>query len=180
MFKLKLLVLDIDGILTDGKKYYGKDGVSVYKTFCDKDWTTIKRFKAIGIEVIFLTGDPFNEKIGNNRNITTIVNRKEGYHKDKSEYLPILCSKYKCTNKEIAYFGDDLFDIGIMKLLDLSFCPKDSPNLVKKYCKTIPVKGGNNAILKLYETLEQLNIIPKYSYEEIMGKIYNLDLKEVF
>ena len=40
---IKLLILDVDGVLTDGKKYYNRDGDVVMKTFCDKDWTAIKR-----------------------------------------------------------------------------------------------------------------------------------------
>lgn len=178
--KLKLLILDIDGVLTDGKKYYDKSGMPCLKTFCDKDWTTIKRFKAIGVNVVFLTGDPFNEKIGNNRNIHTIVNRKDGYHKDKLYYLSELCEKYNCDKDEVAYFGDDLFDIGIMKSLKLSFCPKDSPLLVKKYARVVDAKGGKNAVLKLYEMCEGLGIIPKYSYTDIISKIYELDVKESF
>lgn len=180
MNKLKLLILDIDGVLTDGKKYYDKSGMPQFKTFCDKDWTTIKRFKAIGVNVVFLTGDPFNENIGNNRNIHTIVNRKDGYHKDKLYYLNELCKQYKCKTTEVAYFGDDLFDIGIMKSLNLSFCPKDSPKIVKRYARVVNAKGGKNAVLKLYETCEELNLIQTFTYEDIMSKIYELDLKESF
>ena len=51
---IKLVILDVDGVLTDGKKYYNRDGDVVMKTFCDKDWTAIKRFKALGIKVLFL------------------------------------------------------------------------------------------------------------------------------
>ena len=40
---IKLLILDVDGVLTDGKKVYGKEGTGLYKTFCDKDFTAIKR-----------------------------------------------------------------------------------------------------------------------------------------
>ena len=67
---IKLVILDVDGVLTDGKKYYNRDGDVLMKTFCDKDWTAIKRFKALGIKVLFLSGDPFNEKIAKNRNQT--------------------------------------------------------------------------------------------------------------
>ena len=65
---IKLLILDVDGVLTDGKKYYDSKGKVVMKTFCDKDWTAIKRFKALGVQVVFLTGDPFNTKIASQRN----------------------------------------------------------------------------------------------------------------
>ena len=49
------------------------DGNVVMKNFCDKDWTAVKRFRAIGIPVVFLTGDPFNAKILNNRNLPYVV-----------------------------------------------------------------------------------------------------------
>ena len=74
--KIKLLILDVDGILTDGRKYYGIDGMPFAKIFCDKDFTAIKRFRALGINVIFLTGDAkVNEKIGINRNIPVYLSR---------------------------------------------------------------------------------------------------------
>tara|TARA_R110000824_G_scaffold264397_3_gene453209 strand:+ start:259 stop:801 length:543 start_codon:yes stop_codon:yes gene_type:complete len=180
MNKLKLLILDVDGILTDGKKYYDKSGMPQLKIFCDKDWTTIKRFKAIGVEVIFLTGDPFNEEIGIKRNIPVIVNRKDGYHKDKSDYLDELCKKYNCELNEVVYYGDDLFDIGIMEKLQYSFCTKDSPQMVKDYARVVDINGGENAVLHLYEKCEDMELIERFTYDEIMGKIYELDTKEIF
>ena len=63
MNQIKLIVLDVDGVMTDGKKYYTREGKVVMKQFCDKDWTAIKRFRALGVNVVFLTGDPFNESI---------------------------------------------------------------------------------------------------------------------
>ena len=76
---IKLVILDVDGVMTDGKKYYDRDGNVVLKNFCDKDWTAIKRFRAIGIPVVFLTGDPFNATILKNRNLPYVVNRGDGF-----------------------------------------------------------------------------------------------------
>ena len=180
MNKIKLLILDIDGILTNGRKYYDKTGLAVYKTFCDKDWTSIKRFKAIGIEVMFLTGDPFNEQIANRRNIPVIVNRKDGYHNDKGDYVDEICNQFNCTPNEIAYFGDDLFDIGIMKKVKYAFSPLDSPKMVVENSIVVDRFGGDNAVLALYELCENMELIPTYSYEDIMDKIYELDKKEEF
>jgi hydroxymethylpyrimidine pyrophosphatase-like HAD family hydrolase len=58
------------------------------KTFCDKDWTAIKRFRAIGINVVFITGDSYNEAILKNCNLPVIVNRGAGFHNDKINFLP--------------------------------------------------------------------------------------------
>ena len=163
-FVIKLLILDVDGVLTDGKKYYNRDGDVVMKTFCDKDWTAIKRFRALGVNVIFLTGDPFNEKIASNRNIDCIVNRKDGKHTDKEDYLQEICETYKVTEKEIAFVGDDIFDIGIIKKVKYSYCPEDS-----------------NCIMILFDYLKDSKLLPKrYSDKEHLKEVYSLDVKEKF
>lgn len=180
MNKLKLLILDVDGVLTDGKKYYGKDGMPQLKTFCDKDWTAIKIFKAIGVDVVFLTGDPFNEEIGKNRNIHTIVNRKNGVHRDKSHYLDDLCNQYNCSREEVVYVGDDFFDIGLMKLLKFSFCPMDAPRIVRQHCIPLSTKGGDNLLYDLYTMCEYTGLIEVFEYDEIVNKVYDLDIKESF
>jgi len=171
---IKLLILDVDGVMTDGKKYYDRDGTVRYKTFCDKDWTAIKRFRALGINVLFLTGDAFNVNIANNRIIDVIVSRD----KDKSEYLEDICKDYNVTPSEIIFVGDDIFDIGLMKLVK-SFCPKDSPLDVKNYAQELNINGGQNMIMQLFDYLS-VKEIPKYDFEEHMKKVYELDAKEKF
>ena len=156
---IKLVILDVDGVLTDGKKYYNRDGEVMMKTFCDKDWTAIKRLRAMGITVIFLTGDPFNESIARNRNIDVIVNRKNGKHTDKSEFLEELVAKHKVKYSEIVYAGDDIFDIQIMKKIKHSFCPQDCPTIVEQNATPIPVNGGNNFAVALFEVLEEKKLI---------------------
>lgn len=178
--KIDLLILDIDGVLTDGRKWYDKNGKAKLKVFCDKDWTTIKRFKAINVKVIFLTGDSFNEQIALNRKIDVYVNRKNNKHVDKKEYLDEICKKYNTTTEKIAYFGDDLFDIGIMRKIKYPFCLKDSPKIVKKYSTTIDCIAGENAVLCLYEHMENEKIIYEADYNDLMKKIYELDIKESF
>lgn len=174
---IKLVVLDIDGIMTDGKKYYDQKGSVVLKTFCDKDWTSIKRFKSLGINVIFLSGDEnINKQIANDRNIDFYSSR----FSPKESLLKIIENRYGVDRKEICYFGDDLFDIGIMKEVGYSFCTCDSPLIVKLNSIELNVFGGNNAILHLFEYCEKYCLIPTLNYEEIMSKIYELDKKEKF
>lgn len=178
---IKLIVLDIDGVLTNGKKIYDNTGKCVYKEFCDKDWTAIKRFQALGIDVIFLTGDPnINSNIGLNRGIKTYVNRSNNTHIDKSYYLEEICTNHNVQPKNICYVGDDLFDIGIMRRVQYPFCVNDSPRMVKKYSTTLQKNGGDNVIACLFETLEDLGLIQVSDYEEVMDKIYELDKKQVF
>ena len=120
---IKLVILDVDGVMTDGKKYYDRDGNVVMKNFCDKDWTAVKRFRAIGIPVVFLTGDPFNAKILSNRNLPYVVNRGEGFHRDKVNFLDEILLDYNCGAEDVVYLGDDLFDYGIMEAVGHPYSP---------------------------------------------------------
>ena len=165
---IKLIILDVDGVLTDGTKYYDHDGKVVLKLFCDKDWTAIKRFRAIGIPVVFITGDPYN------------VNRGEGFHKDKVNYLTEVLDDYNCLAEEVLYLGDDLFDVNIMKSVGHPYCLLDSPIIVKQNANTLYCKAGENVIMQLFDKLEIDGLIPIVPYDEVMTKIYELDLKEKF
>jgi len=174
---IKLVILDVDGVMTDGKKYYGIDGMPFAKTFADKDWTSIKRFKALGIPVIFLTGDAnINEEIGKNRNIPTYLSRG----KEKADFIPEFEKIYNCTADDMLYVGDDLFDLGIMRKVGYAFSTKDAPLMVKDECITLPKNGGDNIILSLFEFCEQHKMVEIVEFDEIMGKINELDKKEVF
>jgi 3-deoxy-D-manno-octulosonate 8-phosphate phosphatase (KDO 8-P phosphatase) len=176
---LKLVILDVDGVLTDGKKYYDRDGAVRLKTFCDKDWTAIKRFKALGIKVIFLTGDTFNVTIAENRNIDVIVNRQNGTHRDKSDYLHEICQEYNVDAKEIVFAGDDIFDYHLMELVGKAYCPTDSPLEIKSVA--IPIaKGGENFVMHMFDHLEMMGEIVVGNFSDHLAKVYELDLLEKF
>ena len=178
--KIKLLILDVDGVMTDGIKYYDREGTVKLKTFCDKDWTAIKRFRAIGINVVFLTGDPYNVSILENRNLHVIANRGSGFHSDKANYLDDILKQYDCTEKETAYVGDDLFDLGIMQKVKYAYCYRDAPRCVRETANLLSAEGGQNVIMHLFDTLELKGLIPFVPYDKVIDKIYELDLKEKF
>ncbi len=180
MGRVKLLILDIDGVMTDGKKFYDREGKVGFKTFCDKDWTAIKRLRAIGIPVMCITGDPYNEPILKSRNLDVIVCRGKGFHSDKSQYLPEVCQKWSCKPEEIAFIGDDLFDIGLMKKVGFPFCVENSPRIVKENAKSIGVKGGEDVLMHLFDTLESMGLVDEVKYHEVISKVYELDLRETF
>ena len=178
--QIKLLIIDVDGIMTDGIKYYNRDGDVKLKTFCDKDWTAIKRFRAIGVNVVFLTGDGYNVMILENRNLHVITNRGKGFHSDKANYLEDILEEYECSAEDTAFIGDDLFDIGIMRKVGYPYCVKNSPQIVKDNAQTLKYKGGENVLMHLFELLEHQKLIPSVSYEDVVDKIYKLDIKEKF
>tara|TARA_B100001564_G_C20625327_1_gene664392 strand:- start:276 stop:818 length:543 start_codon:yes stop_codon:yes gene_type:complete len=180
MNQIKLLILDVDGVLTDGRKYYDNSGNVVLKKFCDKDWTAIKLFKVIGVNVVLLTGDSFNKFIENKRGIKTFVNRNKAEHIDKSEYLSKFLKSYNISKDEVCFVGDDIFDIGLMKKLKYSFCPSDSPKIVKENCYVLNNSGGENIVFSLLETLVDKNLVQPYNYDNIIDSLYKEDNRDIF
>jgi len=177
---IKLLILDVDGVMTDGRKYYDREGTVRYKQFCDKDWTAIKRFKALGIPVIFLTGDGFNVAIAHKRNIDVYVNRNDTHHTDKIHMLPTICEEYSVEPFDIAYIGDDIFDVRLLAAVGHAFCPKDAPSCVKRIAHHMQGKGGENLVMELFDYLDQSGKLPSYYFDHHLEEIYKLDLKEKF
>ena len=183
---IKLVIIDVDGVLTDGTKSYDKEGKGQLKNMCDKDWTTIKRFKAIGIPVVSITGDPFNQAVLERRNIKTYVNRNptdDGgiSHVCKSSYLQDLYKEYDCGPEHTVYIGDDIFDIKIMKSVNWSFCPVDAPSIVKdNVWHVLKHPGGHNVLVEMFEVLEWEQLVPSVPYSELIGKLYEIDEKDRF
>ena len=173
---IKLVILDVDGVMTDGKKYYGLDGIPFAKTYCDKDFTAIKRLRGSGVSVCFLSGDDrVNKNMAKNRNIDFYSARG----KDKAEFIRKFKKTYDCESYEMIYVGDDLFDLSIMKEVGLAFCPVDSPDKIKKYCgesNIIDRKGGENVVARLVDILLKRKMIN----DATMKEIENLDKNEKF
>ncbi len=174
--KIKLVILDIDGIMTDGRKYYGLDGLPFAKTYCDKDFTAIKRLRAAGIKVCFLSGDEkVNKLMAKNRNIDFYSARG----KDKADFVENFESIYQTDKNNMLYIGDDLFDLSIMKVVGHAFCPQDSPDILREYCgikNVVPRNGGENVVAKLVDMLLERKQISDCTMKEIE----NLDKKEKF
>ena len=173
---IKLAILDIDGVLTDGKKYYNSEGMPCMKTYCDKDFTAIKRLKGSGVNVCFLSGDDFiNKAMAKNRNIDFYSARG----KDKSDFVNVFEYKYKVDRNEMLYIGDDLFDKSIMEIVNHSFCPADACVDIKNVCghnNVLKNNGGCNVIAELVNQLLLRDLIRDCTMEDIEA----LDKKESF
>tara|TARA_R100000005_G_C4920183_1_gene153816 strand:- start:244 stop:768 length:525 start_codon:yes stop_codon:yes gene_type:complete len=173
---IKLVILDIDGVLTDGRKYYGPKGIPFAKTYCDKDFTAIKRLKGSGVKVCFLSGD---ERV----NKQMAINRKIDFYsargKDKADFVKDFQVIYDAEPEEMLYIGDDLFDKSIMETVGYAFCPADAARELKDLCgtgNTLSNKGGNNIIAELVYVLLDRGLIRDCTFEDIEA----LDKKETF
>tara|TARA_B100000131_G_C17833121_1_gene498624 strand:- start:84 stop:605 length:522 start_codon:yes stop_codon:yes gene_type:complete len=172
--KIKLIILDVDGVLTDGKKYYNEKGLGKLKTFCDKDFTAIKRIKAAGVNVCFLSGDAnINQAIAKNRNIDFYFSRG----RSKCDFLGQFSQFYGCNISEMAFIGDDLFDLDLLEKVGYSFCPSDSCREVKGACvHTLTSKGGDNVVMEMHDYLVDNQLID----ETTLDSIITLDAAEKF
>lgn len=174
--KLKLLILDIDGVLTDGTKIYSQSHEVLSKRFMCKDFTAIKRLTAAGVKVIMLSGDNFNRTMAEKRNIDFYCTRDKNLTLDKSLFLDDFEKKYGVSKENMGFVGDDYFDLSMFLQLSHTFCPSDSPKIVKNNSKhVLNSRGGEGVLVELYDLLESLNFI-RDADEKI---VFELDSKEI-
>lgn len=140
---IKLLVLDVDGTLTDGRLHYSERGDEI-KAFNAKDGMAIKRLVRSGVEVAFLTAadtDTLLEK----RAGKLLIDRMATGKGPKLEKLERWRTELSLDWKNIAYMGDDLNDLPPLKAVGLSACPADAIAPVRRavhyVCRT-PGGGG--------------------------------------
>ena len=147
--KIKMLVMDVDGTLTDGKIYMGSDG-EVFKAFDVKDGYAIAHLHEAGIIPVIITGR--ESKIVENRGKE--LNIKEVYQgvSDKVEKLKEVAKSNGVLLEEVAYIGDDLNDLDCMGICGLSACPNDAIDKVIQNVNYIcKYSGGNGAVREFIE-----------------------------
>ena len=172
---IKLLILDVDGVLTDGTKFYNEQHQVLGKRFLCKDFTALKRFAATGIKVVFLSGDNFNRSMAKKRNVDFYCSRGEDLSLDKSRFLPLFEQKYNTPSSQMAFVGDDYFDLSMFKSLKQTFCPADAPKIIKENASVVlNSPGGTGVIVELYDYFVQNTNLKEASEKEVA----DLDKKE--
>lgn len=140
---IKLLVLDVDGVLTDGSLYYGIDG-EVFKRFNVKDGLGIKLLLE-HIEVAFISSNL--SKIITSRAIGLGIKHCFLGINNKKKCLDLLASKLNLRKEQIAFVGDDLNDAILIDEVGLFLTPNDAHVFVKESADImIPIGGGQGAV----------------------------------
>jgi|TARA_Y100000310_G_scaffold51473_1_gene47439 YrbI family 3-deoxy-D-manno-octulosonate 8-phosphate phosphatase len=141
--KIKLVVTDVDGVLTDGGMYYSEKG-EVMKKFNARDGMAVELLLQNNIKTVLLTRE--NSTIIKKRGMKIKTASTITGIQNKESYLGKICKKFRVSPKEIAYIGDDVNDIAIIKLVGFSATPIDGiyslQKIVNYVCKN---KGGNGA-----------------------------------
>jgi 3-deoxy-D-manno-octulosonate 8-phosphate phosphatase (KDO 8-P phosphatase) len=147
--KIKLLILDVDGVLTDGRIIFDSNGTET-KFFQVLDGLGIILAKKVGIETAIITGrsSPIIRKRCSELGITKIYENAQ----DKLTALNDIKIKLNISDEEIAYMGDDLLDICVMKKIGYAIAPSNAVQEVKAIANLITNKaGGYGAVREAIE-----------------------------
>ena len=157
---IKILLTDVDGVLTDGGMYYSAYG-DIMKKFNAKDGMGINILRKKNIPTIVIT----KEKTKIVKQWAKKMNVKKVYDgiMKKELILEKICKSFKISEKEIAFVGDDVNDLELMKKVGFSVTPKDGNNTVKKIADYVTKsKGGEGAVREITDLI----IKAKYGEKE--------------
>jgi 3-deoxy-D-manno-octulosonate 8-phosphate phosphatase (KDO 8-P phosphatase) len=147
--KVRLLVFDVDGVLTDGGLYYGGDG-ELMKRFDVKDGHALVMARLMGLPAALLTArtSTIVEVRGRELGLAAILQGK----KEKTPALEELLTQFSIPPESCAYMGDDLNDLGPMSHVGLSSCPADAVPEVRQEAHFVAQnRGGHGAARELVE-----------------------------
>ncbi|MGL5797003.1 MAG: KdsC family phosphatase [Cetobacterium sp.] len=146
---IKLIVLDVDGTLTDGKLYISNFGDEM-KAFNVKDGLGITQAISLGKEIAIITGK--TSEIVNKRCSELGIKEIHQGIKNKIGILDSILEKYNISYDNVAYMGDDLIDLAVMKKCKIAGAPKDSVEEVLQISDFISSKnGGEGAVREFIE-----------------------------
>lgn len=151
MEQIKLLALDVDGVLTDGTIYMGSEG-EMLKGFNAKDGMGISYAIRSGLKVCLITGrrSEIVRRRAAELGITYVL---EGVT-DKAEALRMLAAAEHVKLAEIAYVGDDLNDLAPMAICGFSCAPADAADAVLEHCDLeLLSDGGKGAVREVIDLL---------------------------
>jgi 3-deoxy-D-manno-octulosonate 8-phosphate phosphatase (KDO 8-P phosphatase) len=146
---IRMLLLDVDGVLTDGRLYYGESGEE-YKSFNIKDGLGIKLLQRAGIEVGIITARKSSLVARRCRELG--IKRVIQGRQDKMVALNELVKELNIAMRQIAYIGDDLPDLGPIKNVGLGMTVADANHVLKEnalWCSQAP--GGFGAVREAAE-----------------------------
>ena len=151
---IKLLILDIDGCMSDGKIIYTADGLEL-KNFNVKDGFVIKAWMALGHDVAIITGR--DSKIVAHRAKELGIKHLYQGVKDKLTVAQKLASDLNVHSYEIAAIGDDLNDYKLLQWTGKSYTPNDGSHYLKSFCIVCERSGGDACVREMIENIIRHN-----------------------
>jgi 3-deoxy-D-manno-octulosonate 8-phosphate phosphatase (KDO 8-P phosphatase) len=142
---IRILLLDVDGVMTDGGIYYSNSG-DEWKKFNAQDGYGIAKLQRAGIKVGIITGrvSSIVKKRAKELGIEEVYQNFE----NKIDAYESIKKKLNIIDANIAYIGDDEFDLDVLKCAGFSAAPADAMPVVKKHVRYICSRGGGNGAVR--------------------------------
>ncbi len=153
--QIKLLLLDVDGVLTDGRLYFSNSGEEL-KAFSTLDGHGIKMLQQAGIAVGIITGRTSNlvVKRAQDLGIGILVQGRE----DKDTALAEILAANPLTHEQVAYAGDDFPDLPVLLSVGVSFSvPAGHPDVKAAVAAITDAQGGAGAVREIADFILQAN-----------------------
>ena len=148
---VKLFILDVDGVMTDGSIIYDDDGKEI-KIFDVKDGHGIKLLMRAGIDVAIITARESQVVLHRAKNLGIDMVYQKAM--DKVEAFNEILQKKQLSEKEVAYVGDELVDIPLLRKVGFAAAVKDAVEDLKMYVDFITEKnGGQGAVREICELI---------------------------
>lgn len=148
---IKLAIFDVDGVLTDGRLYFLEDG-SEFKTFNTLDGQGIKMLIASGVATAIISGrkTPVVERRAKNLGIEHLYQGRE----DKLVVLDELLGQLGLNYEQVAYLGDDLPDLPVIRRVGLGMAVANAATFVRQHAHGITLaRGGEGAAREFCELI---------------------------
>lgn len=151
--KIKLVVFDVDGVLTDGTLYYGDNGEE-YKAFYAKDGLGMKLLMRTGVQIGIITARS-SKVVEFRMNSLGIEHLYQG-RLDKLNAFEDLIKKLELSYEQTAFVGDDVVDLPVMNKVGLAMTVKDAhPLVIDNAHWQTPLNGGRGAARNVCELIMQ-------------------------
>ena len=153
--KICVLVTDIDGVMTDGRKYISSTGEES-KSIAMKDLDALTTLKEIGIKIVAITGenDLFSHKV------ESFVEWDAFFHgcKNKWEQLKQWLDENEMVAENVCYIGDGKYDLPVMDKVGVSLCPADAIEpVVESVTHRLNRVGGTGCLDEALRWIELIN-----------------------
>ena len=165
--KVKLLILDVDGVLTDGGIYFDDSG-NEFKRFNSLDGHGIKMLLESGIEVGVISARSASAVA--HRMKTLGVRHLYQNQANKNEALQQILERLSLGFNQVAFVGDDVIDLTVMKIIALPIAVANAHPFVKEHAILVTENiGGNGAVREVCDSL----LKAQNKYDELMLSFLN-------
>jgi 3-deoxy-D-manno-octulosonate 8-phosphate phosphatase (KDO 8-P phosphatase) len=149
--EVRFLIVDIDGVMTDGGIYFSESGDEIRK-FNARDGLALTELQNQGIKAGLLSSGHRQNNVLNRAKSLKIEHVYVG-RESKKDIMMRWCTELQITPENVAYIGDDLNDLDIIAAIGLSACPSDAIREVKERVDVIlSARGGNGCVREFIDS----------------------------